>query len=69
MKLRTGSISKKLDITNRQVQNSLEKQALTPTKRPGRLLSLSSDQIDKLKYLSTSSRTVRQMSHLELAMA
>lgn len=67
MKLNFRSIAKQLNITIRQVQYILVKQALTPMKRPGRLFLLSIIQIDELENLVTSSRIGSQLSYFELA--
>ncbi|KAI1003438.1 hypothetical protein K3495_g4768 [Podosphaera aphanis] len=62
-----SSIAKELQISKRQVQYTLEKGSLTPTKRSGRPPVLSREQVDELERFVTSSRTAGEMSHFELA--
>lgn len=59
-------IAKTLHFTKHQVQLACFSQA-TPTKRPGRPLTLSSSQVDETIAFISQTRRTRRIVHLELA--
>ncbi|KAI1006281.1 hypothetical protein K3495_g1937 [Podosphaera aphanis] len=60
-------IADQLGVTRRQVRYTLSVPYLKPKKAPGRLPTLSSEDVDKTEDFITASPEGRQMSWLELA--
>ena len=62
------SIAKELQVTRSQVRYTLSKKDTpSPSKRSGRPMVMTEEQIDELEVFVTSTRTGRQTSYFELA--
>ena len=60
-------IARQLNLSIYQVGHAVRTQDLTPKNRKGRKCKVSKEQVDELEAFLRSSRSSRQMTHLEIA--